>query len=75
MSIIGSHYYRGKPTPFTRAQAAGKTVWLTETSDTLSGNTGFKDGVQWAKYVHDFVSKADVNAFIYWLGASYKTNN
>lgn len=53
----------------------GKKSWLTETSETILRGTGFKDGVKWSRHINDFMTKADLNAFIYWLGASYKTNN
>lgn len=75
LDIVGGHFYHGSPTPFEQAQQNGKRVWETEVSDTLHSDTGFKDGVKWAKYVHDFMTKANANAFLYWLGASYKTNN
>lgn len=75
VDIIASHYYRGKPYVFENAKNNGKKVWLTETSETILSSTGFKDGVKWSRYIHNFLTKADVNAFIYWLGASYKTNN
>lgn len=75
LDIAGGHYYHGKPEPFVNAQQHGKRVWETEVSDTMNSSTGFKDGVKWSKYVHDFMTKAEVNAFLYWLGASYKTNN
>lgn len=41
----------------------------------MSSRTDFKDGVKWSRYIQDFLTKADINAFIFWLGASYKTNN
>lgn len=75
LDIVGGHFYHGSPAPFEQAQQNGKRVWETEVSDTLHSDTGFKDGVNWAKYVHDFMTKSNANAFLYWLGASYKTNN
>lgn len=50
-------------------------IWLTETSETILRGTGFKDGVKWSRYIHDFLTRADINAFIFWLGAAYKNNN
>lgn len=75
IDIVGSHYYRGRPYIFDQAKNNGKKVWLTETSETILSDTGFKDGVKWSKYIHDYLTKADVNAFIFWLGAAYKDNN
>lgn len=75
MDIVGGHYYHGQPHEFTKAKEHNKRVWETEVSDTLHSTTDFKDGVKWSRYVHDFMTKSDANAFLYWLGASYKTNN
>lgn len=73
--IVGAHYYHGGPHIFGSAQNAGKRVWLTETSATMSWSTDFKDGVCWSRYIHNFMTGANTNAFIYWLGASWKRNN
>ena len=73
--IVGGHNYHGTPHRFGSAEAAGKRVWLTETSDTIGRSTDFKDGVKWSKKIHDFMTQANANAFLYWLGASYKKNN
>lgn len=75
VDIIGTHYYHGKPYVFEQAKDNGKKVWLTETSETILSDTGFKDGVKWSKNIHDTLTKADANAFIFWLGAAYKNNN
>ncbi|MDD7044697.1 MAG: glycoside hydrolase [Peptoniphilaceae bacterium] len=75
VDIVASHYYRGNPYVFERAKNAGKKIWITETSETILSQTGFKDGVKWSRHIHDFLTKADVNSFIYRLGAAYKDNN
>lgn len=75
MDIVGGHFYHGKAETFPLAQQNNKHVWETEVSDTQGSSTDFKDGVKWSKYIHDFMTKSNANAFLYWLGASYKTNN
>lgn len=75
VDIIGTHYYHGKPYVFEQAKDNGKKVWVTETSETTLSDTGFKDGVNWSKNIHDTLTKADANAFVFWLGAAYKNNN
>lgn len=75
VDIIGTHYYHGKPYVFEQAKYNGKKVWVTETSETILSDTGFKDGVNWSKNIHDTLTKADANAFVFWLGAAYKNNN
>lgn len=75
VDIIGTHYYHGKPYFFEQAKINDKKVWVTETSETILSDTGFKDGVNWSKNIHDTLTKADANAFVFWLGAAYKNNN
>lgn len=75
VDIIASHYYRGRPYVFEGAKKNNKKIWLTETSETIFRGTGFKDGVTWSRYIHNFLTNADINAFIFWLGAAYKNNN
>ncbi|MFU0800529.1 MAG: cellulosome protein dockerin type I [Xylanivirga thermophila] len=76
VDIVGGHYYRGIIKPFFVANAKGKKVWLTETSDTGTPfKTDIEDGLSWAKTIHKFMSSAEANAFCYWLGASYKDTN
>lgn len=75
VDIVGGHFYHGSPGIFPQARENQKRVWETEVSDTIGSATGFKNGVGWAKYVHDFMTKSEANAFLYWLGASYKKNN
>ena len=75
VDIVGGHNYHGSPHIFGTALGNGKRVWLTETSDTIGRSTDFKDGVKWSRKISDFMTKANASAFLYWLGASYKTNN
>ncbi|WP_312640434.1 glycoside hydrolase [Hydrogenoanaerobacterium sp.] len=75
LDIVGGHQYNGAIVPFTVSQSKNKHVWETEVSDTGIYKNHIKDGVGWAKRIHAFMADAEINAFMYWLGASYKTNN
>ncbi|MEG0692787.1 MAG: glycoside hydrolase [Oscillospiraceae bacterium] len=75
LDIVASHQYNGTIAPFPVSQSKGKHIWQTEISDTGIYKNGIEDGLYWAKKIHTFMTQADLNAFMYWLGASYKTNN
>lgn len=75
LDIVGGHQYSGSISPLTTAISKGKRTWETEVSDTGIYKNDIKDGVAWAERIHRFMSDASANAFMYWLGASYKTNN
>jgi glucuronoarabinoxylan endo-1,4-beta-xylanase len=75
IDIIGGHQYSGTIAPLATAISKGKRTWETEVSDTGIYKNDIKDGVAWAERIHKFMSNANANAFMYWLGASYKTNN
>lgn len=75
IDIVGGHQYNGTIKPFVTARSKGKRVWETEVSDTGTYKEGIDDGVYWAKKVHNFMTVAEANAFLYWLGACGKNNN
>jgi|GEM_PF-1009268 len=75
IDIVGGHQYNGSIVPFMVSQSKGKHVWETEVSNTSIYKNHIKDGVGWAKRIHSFMTDAEIHAFMYWLGASYKTNN
>ncbi|GKX29976.1 hypothetical protein SH1V18_24560 [Vallitalea longa] len=69
LDIVGAHQYQGIIRPLSRAKEKGKRVWMTELSDPQkSFLTDMNDGLFWANVIHKFLAKADVNAFLYWLG-------
>ena len=58
--------------PFARSK--GKRVWMTEVSYFEKNDPGIADGLRWAKLMHDHLTVTEVNAWLYWWGACYKTN-
>lgn len=75
VDIAAGHGYFGVISPYERAVEYGKRVWQTEISKTDNLVTDMEDGLFWAKRYHDYLTDANVNAFIYWLGARPATNN
>lgn len=61
--------------PFTLAEEKGMPIWLTEISATDALDTTITDGVKWASTFHEFLTVANVNAFIWWGGAMPTGNN
>ncbi|CAH8768573.1 glycoside hydrolase family 30 protein [Paenibacillus dendritiformis] len=61
--------------PFTTAQAKGKRVWMTEVSKVDSYDPGMTSGLKFARQIHDFMTKAQVNAWMYWTGAIPGSND
>ncbi|WP_193726869.1 glycoside hydrolase family 30 protein [Paenibacillus guangzhouensis] len=76
IDIVGGHNYPVPvinvelPTqPFSTAVAKGKKVWMTEVSKVDSYDPGMGSGLKFARQIHDFMTKANVNAWMYWTGA------
>ena len=55
--------------PMERAEEAGIPVWLTETCDDKSRDETWKDAMTWAQRYHSFLTKARMNAVVWWAGA------
>lgn len=76
IDIVGAHNYpipvlgiELATSPFKTAQAKGKKVWMTEVSKVDSYDPGMTSGLKFARQIHDFMTKAEVNAWMYWTGA------
>lgn len=76
LDIVGGHNYpipilnvELPTTPFSTAVSKGKKVWMTEVSKVDSYDPGINSGLKFAKQTHDFMTKAGVNAWLYWTGA------
>lgn len=76
LDIVGAHSYPvpviNVPkaiVPFSTAISKGKKVWMTEVSKTNSYDPSMTSGLTWAKNIYDFMTKANVNAWLYWTGA------
>ncbi|GMQ64573.1 glycoside hydrolase family 30 protein [Vallitalea maricola] len=72
LDIVGMHSYQQWLYPvkyLSSPKQHNKKLWMTEVSDTGELKTDIDDGLYWAKNVHDFMTKAEANAYLYWLGA------
>lgn len=76
VDIVAGHYYRGSVREFPLSKEKGKQIWVAETSDTSEGlKVHMDDGVKWGKLIHEFMTVADANAFVYWNGANVQDVN
>lgn len=74
VGLLSSHGYSGAPT--SPLNSGGRHVWQSEWS--INGNgwdTAWDDGTDasgftWAQQVYTGLTKADINAFLYWWGVS-----
>lgn len=78
LDIVATHAYdvkladKAKPLPV--AKQHGKRIWMTEVSYFGANDPSIKDGLRWAKLIHDHLTVSEVNAWFYWWGACYKTD-
>ncbi|HEX3048115.1 MAG TPA: cellulose binding domain-containing protein [Bacillota bacterium] len=75
IDIVGAHSYGSNATVLSTTKSKGKRLWETEVSNLNNNDASITDGLSWARKVHDFMTISEVNAFFYWWGACYKTNN
>lgn len=61
--------------PYYKAMERGQRVWVTEISSVDPLDTTMTNGLKWAKSFHDYLTNADVNAYIWWGGAIPADNN
>jgi len=74
ISIIGGHLYGGAPSYAGSAEKLGKEVWMTEhfldsvnkSASSTSWQTSIDDAVAMAKEIHDGLTLAQYNAYVYW---------
>lgn len=78
VDIVATHAYDDKfpdkVKPLPLAKQHGKRIWMTEVSYFGVSDPTIKDGLQWAKLMHDHLTISEVNAWFYWWGACYKPN-
>jgi len=78
LDIVAAHAYDeklpDKVKPLPLAKQHGKRIWMTEVSYFGVSDPTIKDGLQWAKLMHDHLTVSEVNAWFYWWGACYKPN-
>lgn len=60
--------------PMKAAQDKGIHVWQTETCDDKTRDETWNDAMKWAKNYHDYLTKAQTNAVVWWAGARYCTS-
>jgi O-glycosyl hydrolase len=67
VDIVAGHSYGGTLTqPLATARALNKSVWMTETS-AIHGVWTMDSAVAWAKDIHDSLTGAQVNAWLWFI--------
>jgi glucuronoarabinoxylan endo-1,4-beta-xylanase len=74
ISIIGGHLYGGAPSYASSAEKLGKEVWMTEhfldsvnkSASATTWQTSIDDAIAMAKELHDGLTLAQYNAYVYW---------
>jgi len=74
LSIVGGHLYGGVPSYAGSAEKLGKEVWMTEhfldsvnkPASPTSFQTSIDDAIAMAKEIHDGLTLAQYNAYVYW---------
>jgi glucuronoarabinoxylan endo-1,4-beta-xylanase len=74
--IAAQHGYGGVIEPIESSFIKDRKLWLSEISDVSAkiNDPSIHDGLVWAKTVHDYLTLANVNAFIYFWGMSMYCN-
>ena len=60
--------------PMTAAQEKGIHECQTETCDDKTRDETWNDAMKWAKNYHDYLTKAQTNAVVWWAGARHCTS-
>jgi glucuronoarabinoxylan endo-1,4-beta-xylanase len=78
ISIVGGHLYGASPFYYTNAKNKGKDVWMTEHYLVPTGSGGttpvMADAISMAEEIHNSMTVADYNAYVWWQGPSYPAN-
>ncbi len=64
IGLIMGHAYRAER-PSGLPDVGGRHVWQTEASGSDRFDGGMKDGLQWARYIHNYMT-IGTNAWMYW---------
>jgi glucuronoarabinoxylan endo-1,4-beta-xylanase len=65
VGIIAAHGYRGKIQPYSTGSAR---LWQTEdSSQSLAYDGSMTDAMSWALKIHDYLTVANVNAWVWWF--------
>ena len=68
LDIFGTHIYGGGIIDNPQIRSKGKQIWMTEHLDTLST---YSSGITTAVEIHDCLTKANFNAYIWWYGKRF----
>jgi glucuronoarabinoxylan endo-1,4-beta-xylanase len=77
ISIVGGHLYGATPFYYTNAENKGKDVWMTEHFLVPVSNgttTSIADAIAMAKEIHNSMTVADYNAYVWWEGPNTNPN-
>jgi glucuronoarabinoxylan endo-1,4-beta-xylanase len=77
ISIIGGHLYGASPFYYTNAENKGKDVWMTEHYLVPASNgtvTAMVDAISMAEEIHNSMTVADYNAYVWWEGPNTNAN-
>lgn len=72
---VDKEYLKTPIIPFDMAEKAHMPVWVTEISDITPLDISIQDGLNWAVTFHNYLTKANVSAIIWWGGAMPTSNN
>lgn len=68
LDIFGTHIYGGGIIDNPQIRSKGKEIWMTEHLDTLST---YASGISTAVEIHNCLTKANFNAYIWWYGKRF----
>ncbi len=68
LDILGTHIYGGGIVDNPTAKTLGKEVWMTEHLDT---NISYSANINTAKEIHNCLTVANFNAYIWWYGKRF----
>ncbi|MGB6973992.1 MAG: Ig-like domain-containing protein [Terracidiphilus sp.] len=72
IGIVAGHIYGVQPTYYSNAESKGKEVWMTEHYLSPSGaQPGIADALAAAKEIHDSMTVAQYNAYLWWWMADW----
>lgn len=74
IDIVAAHAYNNAVIPFPISKSKGKSIWETEVSNMNYNDSSMSDGLMWVKMIHDQMTITEINAWLYWWGACYKTD-
>lgn len=76
VDIVAAHgyHYVTTPSPLHTSRDKGKRVWQTEFSEFGPMDASIGNGLKWARYIHEFMTRAEANSFSYWWAMSEVQN-